>query len=258
MSFGSKKSNRGANAGSDPFDFWSPYGNVITDGGNVKFQPKLNEAQRRTSALTDDLLLSTLSGINPNLSVNDVFNNPFVHNIRGLNRSQLSRERSRASKRLDDDLNARNLLGGSFDAMRRRDQDELFANLERSGETQARMQGLDIFNNQLQNQLGLLTGLRSDRNAALQGQFLPLSAFSGMLPSLTGLQTAQASPLSGGRGSSGIGGLLSGGLGTALGAGLGSIVPGIGTAIGAKVGGLLGGGGTQLLSGGLGSYGNIA
>jgi len=169
-------------------DFTSPQGRVKTRGNATTFTPNQSLDQKKTQMTTDRRLNSLVAGIPTSMDVDSLYNNPFYGSTRRMLTDPIYSQFDRDNKDLRNDLNARNLMGGSFDAYQNSLlRDERNRQLT-SADDQARGVSADAYQQQYSNILAGLAGLRNDRSAAFDQMYAPAKLAMGF-------QSNLASPL---------------------------------------------------------------
>lgn len=192
MGFGRKDKEQGVKKSTQARSFKSPYGELRQGRKSSSYAPTLDASQRATMPLRNDKILQTMQGLPTQFNVEDFYNNPFYGSTAALLRRPIMEQYNLDRQDLLNNLNARNQVGSSYDAlsnmylMRQRD------NMLTDAELQARQASADAYGNSINTGLALLAGLRNDAGADLEQQFLPMRYALGNQQALNPLQAAQA------------------------------------------------------------------
>lgn len=179
-----------ATAALKPMNFNFPDSQLSVENGQVNFKAKNNKMRRAGRKLTDSKLLETLGNIPTQMDPQAMFNNPFYDTAHGMALREIDSQRAKANKELDDSLNARNQMGGSYDAYRRSLMDSDFNKMYMDAGDRARLLSADVYNQGVRNQLGVLQGLRNDRTQENAMRYLPFQLATGYQSAVSPLQTA--------------------------------------------------------------------
>lgn len=138
-----------------PTSYTDPFG-TFRDG---TFTPNLNAYQNQ--ALDDSFsgISAGISALQKPFTVDDYYNNPFYDSTAQMLEAPIQRQYQQDRKALDDNLNARNQIGSSFDAYSRYLQDQGRDYNLNQARLQARSASADAFNQSYQNQLAGLDAL---------------------------------------------------------------------------------------------------
>ena len=157
-----------------------------------KFTPYENEHQIASRNTIDESLNNLVGQVPTEFDVESYYNNPFYDLTSRMYRRVLDRQREQDTKDLDDILNARNQLGSSYDALRRRDFDQMYADRYDQADDQARMASANAYQQAYQNILESLRGLSNERSAALERTYAPAKMALSYQQAVAPLQNAQA------------------------------------------------------------------
>lgn len=148
-------------------DFYSPFGRVTTGPKGIYFTPNIDET---TQGILDtsnqrirSLATSLPSEVNP-------YNNSLYQNTLSNLQGQVQRQKQRDLNDLNNNLNARNQIGSSYDALTRNQFNERYDNLNRQAENTA----FDNYSSSLQNTLASLVALQNQRDNVLNNIYEPL------------------------------------------------------------------------------------
>jgi hypothetical protein len=131
-------------------------------------------------------------GLPQSFSVNQMYNNPYYQTTRDMYAQPVLRQYGQDLNGLNSDLSASGQMGGAYDALRHSQlQQNRDYNLNLA-ENQGRLASSQAYNQNLQNQLGTISGLRSDIGSALQQYYLPQQIANQTQSAVTPLQTAAA------------------------------------------------------------------
>lgn len=182
MSFSSdKQSSKSTKTTQAPPSFLSEYGNLSynkkrnTYGYDVT-QP---ESMVQARATTENKLNDILSGIPTSFGVDDMYNNPFYDTYKGYLYQPLQQQQQQDQKTLRDQLSAQNQLGSSYDAYQNYLQNKQYTDAYSQAENQARLGSADAYTQALNNQLGVLSGLRNDYGQQLNAYYAPANLALG-------------------------------------------------------------------------------
>lgn len=176
--------------------FRTGLGDFTQEMGSFKYMPRYSGVQNKTNKREDRGILNAVNSLNKNyrnFSVNDYFNNPFFGSTFNQLMRPIETQRQQEEKQLTDMLNARGQMGSSYDALLRRDMGQRYDNLLTDATNQARQVSADAYQQQFQNALAQLAGLRNDRNAALNAAYMPMQTGAGIMQALmsNGLEQTQ-------------------------------------------------------------------
>ncbi|MBY0404865.1 MAG: hypothetical protein K2X66_13275 [Cyanobacteria bacterium] len=186
------QSNQSIQRALQPTNFYSPYGSVTSAGNSVYFQPNATETDRQIQSAQSGKILDAINSLPTVYDVNAAFNNPFYQSTQALLTAPLIERKAQEVTGLNNDLNAKNQIGSSFDAYskdllnRRYDQQFNQADLE------ARQASSDAYNQQIGNTLSVLRGLRNDQSQAQENALEPIRLASQYQSTLTPLSTTFA------------------------------------------------------------------
>lgn len=204
MSFGNKNKDTGpskreqqqaqqnALRAAQPSSFYSPFGNVVVQDKKINLDPMQSATQTATSGLTDEKLFNLMGGVPDNITVDDIYQNPFYQNTLDLIQPKTDQQFSLMGEEMNNQLAARNQLGSSFEALQRDKFNRLKQDAYQQNEATARQASADAFSNSNAQLLNALQILRGDRSQALEAAFAPAKIATGYQSALTPLAGAQA------------------------------------------------------------------
>lgn len=192
MSFGAKKRENKVQEAAKPNNFYSPLGQLVHNGKDSTYKPNLTRNQRQAGQYRDVKLLDTMKRLPTKFDVNSYYNNPFYQTTLDLFERPIQEQYDEDYTDLMNNLNARNQVGSSFDALQqmylRRGRDNQLADAR----LRARQASADAYGNSFNQGLALLAGLRNDRTADIQQQMAALNAAMGNQQTMTPLSAMQA------------------------------------------------------------------
>lgn len=195
-SFGAKKKDKNVDRATQnavaavrPVSYEDPFGTFK----NGKFTP--NESQDQINArITQDSRINQLTGmIDPDsFSVEELYDNPFYEHMSRMYKRVIDQQRERDTRELDDNLNARNQMGSSYEALMRRYMNQDYATRFDQADDQARMASAQAWQQQYQNMLMGLESLSNERSKAQERMYAPAKMALGYQSAVSPLQTAAA------------------------------------------------------------------
>lgn len=195
MATGKKKNNSQANSAiqagikaTQPINWSDPFGTVKKG----VFTPTETPEQANTRNTTIGKLDSMVSNVPTSITANDLFNNPFYQTYWQGAKSNIDNQRALDTKQLDNDLNARNQMGGSYDALRRYYQDQNYGQQYTNANMLARESAANNYLKAYQSSLQGIDALRTDQARALDMLYMPAKMATGYQGAVSGLQQAQA------------------------------------------------------------------
>lgn len=156
------------------------------------FTPNMSDDQKQSLSTGQAKVNQMIQGIPNQMDADSLFNNPFYETLSSAYKRSLDERLEEDTKELDNNLNARGLIGGSYDAMTRSLMKKDYNKQYLEGEGQARTGSADIY---MQAYLNSLNGLDTLQNQLLKQQafiYKPLDAALGNQTTMNPLQTAQA------------------------------------------------------------------
>lgn len=180
-----------------PYSFDILGGKTSAKKGKVSYKRKLNANERKQRALANTKLVDVLSNLPTAFDPQSTFDNPFYGTANGLMQDAIDRQYQDDSKKLQNDLNARNQIGSSYDAYSRFLMDQNYNNRRDDASKNARMMAADEYHRGIQDLFGALSGLRNERSAQYNMQLLPFQLATGYQNAVTPLQTAMIGANSG-------------------------------------------------------------
>lgn len=200
-SFSSKGKDKAVQSASTPNNYYDAFGHVLfdTSGHNAAFYPNISgdtqrglDQSRAGSADAIGALRGYVSQ-SPEQGIEAMFNNPYYGATKNYLTSALTRQREMDQKELDNQLNARGQLGGSYDALRRKNFDDNYLNQFNQAELQSRQASSDAYNTQYGNLLNALTGFQNYYGATQDQLYKPLTAAAALQGAVNPLQNQLAS-----------------------------------------------------------------
>lgn len=165
-----------------------PYGSIKD---NV-FTPVQSQDQLNTQNTTYSKLNDLVGNVPTSTSAADLYNNPFYEGLAGYYNSAIDTQEGRDKTSLSNNLNARGLAGGSYDAYSNSLLNQDYGQRRANAEIQARTGSADAYNTQLNNGLNSITTLRNDASNAMNNTYKPLTAGLAYQGAISPLQTGQA------------------------------------------------------------------
>ena len=255
MASGSKKDNdskvqqntSNAIAALKPKNYADPYGTVTHSKKATTFTPVESDIQRETRGTIDNSINSIVSQVPTEFDIDSYYNNPFYETTKRMYQRVIDQQRERDDRDLTNNLNARNQMGSSYDALARRYMAQDYNSRYDQADDQARMASANAYQQAYQNLLESLRGLSNERSTSLERAYAPAKIAMGYQSALSPLQTGAANAYMGAAGI--YGQRPTGGGGSALGTGIGGLlgatggyflggIPGatLGASVGAGVG----------------------
>lgn len=185
--------------------FYSPFGTVKTNKGVTSFSRGKSQIRQARSYMgaAGNKGINAIQSLPNQFDVNAMYNNPFYDSVRGQLYRSIDQRRGEQSHELDNDLNAKGLLGGSYDAQMRKNFNQDFNNQYTNADDLARQYSADAYNTSISNALNTANTLSGVRGQEMQNFYYPAqmgSTFTGqniqrqsnLMDALTSLQQAQA------------------------------------------------------------------
>ena len=161
------------NALTGNFRFNGPGGSLQSKMGETRYRPKTPQVVGKARAQAATGILGAIRGLPKSFDVNSYYNNPFYETTRGMLQNPIHRQYGEDQQELSNSLNARNLLGGSYGALREnmlmRERD---FNLNQA-EQQARGTSADAYNQSVNQNLNILNQLAAYRSNQLRDSYIP-------------------------------------------------------------------------------------
>lgn len=184
-----KNATNQAVAMAQPKNYEDPFGK-LADG---KFTPVESQTQINTRTAQDEKIGDITNLINPDeFNVEELYNNQFYDNMKRMYGRVIDDDYEREERKLTDNLNARNQIGSSYDAMMRGDMTRHYSSRRDQAEDQARQASAGAWQQMYQNALAGLQGLSGERSAALERTYAPAKIALGYQQAVAPLQAAQA------------------------------------------------------------------
>lgn len=182
------KSTKSAIAALTPKSYSDPFGSF----NNGAFAPNINAEQQMALNNTQAGLRRASGELVKPFNINDYYNNPFRENTYQMLANPINQQFQQDLSNLDDQLNARGLVGGSYDGLMKKN---LLTNRNNNLQ-QANLQGIaasaDAYNQSYNNNLNALGALG---NSALQQQqyiYQPMNAAMNYQNAMSPLQQGVA------------------------------------------------------------------
>ncbi len=221
MSFGGGAAGKAKDALNTPHSVYTPFGSVMQRGGDVFLNGEQSDRESQMWRTAMPGIQNILSSF-PQLGANESFDNEYTN----IFRRQVDKDYGQQSKQLDDNLNARNQLGSSYDINLRRALSEDYNDRL----MKAPLFGLEAQGQSVANRGNALGSLSNYLSAAQDRGLGPLQSGTPMFTgyfgpqnnALAGLQAGRRNPLGGAFGGA-ASGFASGGLPGAVLGGLGGL-----------------------------------
>lgn len=182
-----------------PYSYSDPYGgvNVNSKTKMTTFTPNENQYQVGTRNTIDQSINNLVGQVPTEFDVNSYYNNPFYDTTRNMYRRAIDQDREREQLTLTNNLNARNQVGSSYDALSQRYLNQDFNSRYDQADDQARMASANAYQQAYQNLLESLRGLSNERSAQLERTYTPAKIAAGYQSAIAPLQNSQAAAYSG-------------------------------------------------------------
>jgi hypothetical protein len=171
-------------------NFASPLGNYAYNrkaGG--AYTPNVSQDFWSAFNTGDQKLNQTVQGLPTSFNVNDYYNNPFYESAKSLYTAPIQRQYQQDQTEMQNNLNARNQLGSSFEALMQRDLMQGRDYNLQAAENTARQSSADAYGNSINQALSTLAGLTNSR-ASLQDQlYAPLKIALGQQANVNQMQS---------------------------------------------------------------------
>ncbi len=174
-------------------NFYSPYGNLQTNGNNTVYQPFLTPAETSAFNTRNQMINNTLGQIPSGFNVNDAFNNPFYSSTYDLMAQPIQQQQATDQQNLTNSMNAQNQLGSSYAAMSQDLLNRRYDTLYQNAQNQARMNSMDAYNQNFQNNLDLLNNLQGGQTALMNMLYAPAQVGEGLQRNTVGMTSAMGS-----------------------------------------------------------------
>lgn len=190
---GKKKSDnvtvKTAQQAAKPANFYSPLGNLVKGRySSPMFDSNFNQ-QRATANTGITKTLGNLAGY-ANETPESVMNNPWTGVMSNYLRGRINRDYQDSLKTYTDEMNARNQLGGSYEAYRRSLLDRDYQSQLADADMQSMLEGVNQYERGFNRQAALLSALRGDMASAMDQAYYPAKIGMGYVGSVAPLQTA--------------------------------------------------------------------
>lgn len=163
--------------------------------GSIKdnvFTPIESQDQIDARNTTNSKLNGLISNVPTSYSTADLYDNPFYSGLSGYYNSAIDSQEATDRTNLANNINARGLSGGSYDAYSNSLLNKDYGQRRANAEIQARTGSADAFSQSLNNGLNSITTLRNDATNALSNTYRPLTAGLAYQGAVTPLQTGTA------------------------------------------------------------------
>lgn len=186
----SSKSNNSAIVNAlKPASFYSPYGNY----SNSTYSPNESIQQQQARSGSDQSLANYIAaGSNP-YSIEDAYSGPVYDMILGNSNRQTDRSRERDFKELNNQLAARNQLGGSYDALMRSELSRNYSDAYQNNETNAFRESLGAIADTYVNNANIASQLSGINAQQYNRYYTPMAIANQTQMAQAPLQTALAS-----------------------------------------------------------------
>lgn len=194
MSFSAGKRNKQVNNALQPFSFNSPFGGVNIWDKDITFTPGWGD----NTGIKDQMqahatkLPALLNSIPTEMSVNDLYNNPFYESTKNILKAPVERQRQQEMNVLRSNLNARNQIGSSYDALQHHFANQRYDDAFRGIEDQARNASANAFQQAFGNKLNALAAIRGDQGAMMEQVYAPVKLAMGYQGALNPLGQSAA------------------------------------------------------------------
>ncbi len=206
MATGDKEKNSRVNSATNqavkaatPYSYTDPFGSVNVNSKTklTTFNPNESGLQADTRNTIDQSINNIVGQIPTSFDVNTYYNNPFYDTTRSMYRRTIDQDRERDYKTLQDNLNARNQIGSSYDALAQRYFNQDYGTRYDQADDQARIASANAYQQAYQNMLESLRGLSNERSSQLERTYTPAKIAAGYQSAVAPLQNSQAAAYNG-------------------------------------------------------------
>lgn len=164
-------------AASAPKSYSDPNGSF--NGATGVYSPNQSATQLATQGMLDTGINKAVSNIAGNqYDVNSAFDNPYYQSTLSLLKAPVDRQYAQDQTALQNNLNAKGLTGGSYDAYSNNLLNQNNDYNQNQIQGQARDRSSNAYQQALQNSLAQLSGLSGERSAGLQREYQPFNAYT--------------------------------------------------------------------------------
>ncbi|MFM7468087.1 MAG: hypothetical protein ACKO37_01105 [Vampirovibrionales bacterium] len=146
----------------------TPSGTMTQENGTMKYQHHFGSAFDQQQPLLQEKSLQAIQALPTQTRVEDVYNNPFYDTTSQLLTRLIEEDKANDTRQVTEQLAARGLTGGSYDALLRKQLAQRYGQRIDQARMQARQQAASAYQQSIQTQLNILSGLRSDQQAREQ------------------------------------------------------------------------------------------
>jgi hypothetical protein len=183
-----EKAQKKASDSLNPKGYRDPYGTFK----NGVYTPNLTEGMKAGINNFDTAIGNVSGQIPQSFSINDYYNNPFYETTAELYKAPVLRQYQQDVTALDNSLNARNQLGGSYDATRRRSLDQQRDFQLNQADDQSRLASANAYQQNFSNIMSSLNAALTGRGQLLDQVYAPAKLALGYQQAVAPLQQAQA------------------------------------------------------------------
>lgn len=173
---------------SKPKNYSDPYGKF----SNGVYTPNLNSDQISTRDNTLGKIDSIVAWMPTELSANDLFNNDFYQPLNNMYKGAIDSQYEKDKRELDNQLNARNQIGGSYDALKNYYMNKDYGSRYQNAQSQSRLGAADAWTQAFQNSVAGLGALRGDAMNAQNMAYQPMQMYLGYQGAVSPLQQTSA------------------------------------------------------------------
>ena len=155
------------------YSYQTPAGSLSSNGLDTVYSPNVNPVQQETSNTIYNKLFDTVNSLPNQFDVNAAYNNPFYQSSLSLLQQPILQQQQTAQTNLNNQLNAQNQVGGSFDALQNNLLSQQYNTLLQNAQNQARNMSLQAYNQNFNNNLSQLSALGQAQNSANQNEYFP-------------------------------------------------------------------------------------
>ena len=167
-----------------PKSYSDPYGKFE----NGVYTPYLTGDQLSTRNNQLGKINDITANIPTKMSASDLFNNEFYSPLSSMYKSAIDSQYDIDKRTLTNELNARNQVGGSYDALKNYYLNRDYGTRYQTAESQARLGAADAYTQAYQNQLAGLSALRGDLMNAQNMAYQPMQMYLGYQGAVSPLQ----------------------------------------------------------------------
>lgn len=175
-------------AATQPKPYEDPFGSFKSG----KFEPKESSQDIQARGLIDQKMLGMLEDMPEDFTVESFYDNPFYENTRSMYRRAIDRDRDRDQKQLTDNLNARNQMGSSYDALMQRYMNQDYNDRYDQADDAARGASANAYQQAFQNAMNTFQALGGEESRARELYYAPAKMALGYQSAVAPLQGAQA------------------------------------------------------------------